>query len=62
MLGLTKKQLEGLNEVLPAGYPRTGGVVVATSKGKKGGSRKGRRRYDGVKRSLFIPWYRPFVQ
>jgi len=55
---LNRDQLEGLEEVLPQGYPREGGLVVL--RGKKGSSRRSRRRYHGrmVRRT---PWYRRCV-
>ena len=52
---LTPEQLVGLAEVLPAGYPKTSGVVVMTdTNGRSKSSRKGRDK----KVYVHIPWYR----
>lgn len=56
-MALSTKQLEGLAEVLPAGYPKTGGVVVLRD--KKSRSKNNSRRRRSTK-STFVPWYRLF--
>lgn len=56
-MALSRKQLEGLEEVLPKGYPSTGGLVVLRDK-KSRSRRSGRRRSS--KKAPFVPWYRLF--
>lgn len=58
---LTRKQLVGLREVLPAGYPTMGGVIVVTNKRKGGGSKKGRGRYNNTKKSVYVNRYNLFT-
>lgn len=53
---LTREQLVGLGECLPAGYPSSGGLIVL--RGKKGHSRKVKRR-RAVKVPS-VPWYMLF--
>lgn len=54
---LTAEQLEGLDLVLPAGYPRSCGVIVV--RGKKSRARKVRRK--ATKPLPFVPWYQRAV-
>lgn len=57
---MTKEQLEGLDDVLPAGYPKVGGLVVIRNS-KRSGARRRRKRYDGTKRTPAARWYRMYV-
>ena len=56
-VALTKQQLVGLREVLPAGYPKVGGVIVVANKKKGGGSKKGRGRYNNTKKPVYVGRY-----
>lgn len=53
---LTKEQLDGLHEVLPAGYPKECGVIDLTTDPCKKASRKTSRRLRKKKAEL-VPWY-----
>lgn len=52
---LSPEQLYGLAEVLPAGYPKSGGLVILTGD-KKSGAKKGRKR--SAKKVVWTPWYK----
>jgi len=53
---LERKQLLGLSEVLPNGYPKQGGVIVVRNDGKSAPASKSRKRRQ--KKYPIIPWYR----
>lgn len=46
---LSPEQLEGLEEVLPAGYPSSGGVVVLKTRKSRSRRGGGRRRFARAK-------------
>lgn len=56
-MALSSEQLDGLEEVLPAGYPRQGGLVVLLDNKKRSTSGRKRRRSTGKAR-CFVPWYK----
>lgn len=55
---LSGDQLVGLADVLPAGYPKTSGVVILTDD-RRGGTRRSRRRKP-TKKTMRVPWYQLF--